>query len=94
MSQYGSVLTRVFFYFPALELLLNGGAGALLPAAALVAQRLDALLSPWRREATGARRHPHPNYPQRRLRKRELNVLLFFHFLLRFDASGILITFP
>lgn len=94
MTQYGCLLNRVFFHFPILELLLNGGTGALPPAAALVAQRLDAPLSPWRREATGARRHSHPNHPQWRLRKREVNVLLFFHLLLRIDASGILITFP
>lgn len=54
MSQYGPVLTGVLLDFPAHDLLLNGCAGALLPAAALVAQRLDALLSPWRGEATGA----------------------------------------
>lgn len=70
MSQYGSVLSPVVFHFPSDELLLDGGTGTLLPAAALVAQSLDALLSPWSREATGARRHPHPNQPQRRLRKR------------------------
>lgn len=70
MSQYGSVLSPVVFHFPSDELLLDGGTGTLLPAAALVAQSLDALLSTWSREATGARRHTHPNQPQRRLHKR------------------------
>lgn len=53
MRQYGLVLTGDLD-FTTHELLLNGCTGALLPAAALVAQRLDALLSPWRGEATGA----------------------------------------
>lgn len=52
-SQYGPVLSGDLD-FPTHELKFNGRTGALLPAAALVAQRLDALLSPWRGEATGA----------------------------------------